>query len=63
MPKTTADLMKLAKRIGDLADEIYEALEEAEYEDDEEGVMNAYLYTDSLCYNSNELRDALRSAV
>lgn len=63
MPKTTEELMKLAKRIGDLADEIYETLEEAEYEDDEEGIMHAYLYTDSLCYNSNELRDALRSAV
>ena len=62
MPKTTSDLMKLAKRIADLADEIYETLEEAEYEDDESAISQAYLYSDSLCYNVGVLRDALRVA-
>ena len=61
MPKTTVDLIKLAKRIVDLADEIYEALEDTEYMDEEECISHAYLYSDSLLYNVNQLRDELRA--
>ncbi len=61
MPKTTVDLIKLAARIVDLADEIYEALEDTEYMDEEECISHAYLYSDSLLYSVNQLRDGLRA--